>query len=258
MPPVPTPPTANNGRNRSLGIASAAAVSKEVVAVKAEATALNLMTVRNGAIGALLVAAALSLAVVASVGASPGTALIDGIPQRGTVLGHKTAVVTLIQFEDLACTHCADYMKDAFPTIVNDYVKTGLVKVDFRGLGVVTRASEPALRYTLAASRQGKLWQVAELFYENQAKLNEVTTERGVKRLVRGVKGLDPIRLVADAKSVSVRRQVAAHAAEAMRRNVPGTPWFFVKIGTAAPKLVRPAAYDGESFSAILDEALGR
>lgn len=88
--------------------------------------------------------------------------------------------------------------------------------------------------------------------------MNEVTTERGVKRLVRGVKGLDPIRLVAGAKSVAVRRQVAAHAAEATRRNVPGTPWFFVKIGTAAPKLARPAAYDGESFSAILDEALGR
>ena len=53
-------------------------------------------------------------------------------------------------------------------------------------------------------------------------------------------------------------KQVAAHAAEATRRNVPGTPWFFVKIGTAAPKVVRPEAYDGESFSAILDDALGR
>ena len=43
-----------------------------------------------------------------------------------------------------------DYMKLAFPTILNDYVRPGLVKVDFRGLGVVTRASEPALRYVLA------------------------------------------------------------------------------------------------------------
>ena len=213
---------------------------------------------RKCGLGALLAAAALSLAVAAAVGASPGTALVGGIPQRGTVLGQKTAVVTLIQFEDLACTHCSDYMEKAFPTIVNDYVRPGLVKVDFRGLGVVTRSSEPALRYTLAASRQGKLWQVAELFYENQAKLNELTTERGVKRLVRGVMGLDSVRLVADAKSLSVRKQVAAHSAEATRRDVPGTPWFFVKIGTAAPKLVRPAAYDGESFSAILDEALGR
>ena len=85
------------------------------------------------------------------------------------MIGQVSANVTLIQFEDLGCSHCAEYMKDAFPTIINDYVRTGRVKVDFRGLGVVTRASAPALRYTLAASRQKKLWQVAELFYENQS-----------------------------------------------------------------------------------------
>lgn len=216
------------------------------------------MILRQGRVGALLGAVALSLVAAAGAGASPGTALVDGIPQRGTVLGEKTATVTLIQFEDLACTHCKTFMKSAFPTIVDDYVRKGLVKVDFRGLGVVTRASEPALRYTLAAARQGKLWQVAQLFYENQAKLNELATDRGVKRLVRGIPGLDPVRLVADAKSLAVRKQAAAHAAEATRRDVPGTPWFFVKVGTAAPKLVRPTAYDGDAFRVILDEALGR
>jgi protein-disulfide isomerase len=209
-------------------------------------------------IGALLVAVALSLAIASGVGASSGTLLVDGIPQRGTVIGAKTANVTLIQFEDLGCTHCREYMADAFPTIIDDYVRTGLVKVDFRGLGVVTRASAPALRYTLAASRQNKLWQVAQLFYESQSRLDELATDKGVRRLVSGLPGLNANRLVTDSKSLSVRKQVAAHAAEAVRRNVPGTPWFFVKVGTAAPKLVRPDAYDGESFSALLDQALRR
>src|SRR5262245_35991275 len=134
----------------------------------------------------LAVAAMLALGLVGAVGASsssPGTTLVDGIPQRGTVIGAQTATVTLIQFEDLGCTHCREYMADAFPTIVNDYVHTGQVKVDFRGLGVVTRASEPALRFALAASRQNKLWQVVELLYENQSKLNELATDKGIKRL---------------------------------------------------------------------------
>jgi len=203
---------------------------------------------------------AIATGVAASNG-SAGTALVDGIPQRGTVLGARTATVTVtvIQFEDLGCTHCNDYMTDAFPTIVNDYVRTGLVKVDFRGIGDVNaRSSEPALRYTLAAARQKKLWQGAELFYENQSRLNELATDKGVKRRVAGVKGLNAMQLVTDAKSRSVKKQAAAHAAEATSRNVPGTPWFFVKVGAAAPKVVRPDAYDGESFSKILDEALGR
>jgi hypothetical protein len=40
--------------------------------------------------------------------------------------------------------------------------------------------------------------------------------------------------------------------------NVPGTPWFFIKIGAAPPKVVRPDAYDVESFSTLLDDAFGR
>jgi protein-disulfide isomerase len=214
--------------------------------------------VRNGRSRLLFAAAATALAVVAAVGASPGTTLISGIPQRGTVIGAKSANVTLIQFEDLACTHCNDYMKLAFPTIVTEYVRPGLVKVDFRGLGVVTRASEPALRYVLAAARQRKLWQLTEVFYEKQAKLNELATDKGVRRLARGIPGLDADKLVLDARSVSVRKQAAAHAAEANRRDVPGTPWFFIKIGTETPTLVRPTAYSGEAFATLLDEALGR
>ena len=206
----------------------------------------------------IVAAAVIALAVVAGVGASPGTVLVDGIPQRGTVIGQKTATVTLIQFEDLACTHCNDYMKLAFPTIITDYVRPGLVKVDFRGLGVVTRASEPALRYVLAAGRQRKLWQMTEVFYENQAKLNELATDKGVRRLARGIPGLNANQLVIDARSLAVRKQAAAHAVEADRRKVPGTPWFFIQIGTSAPKLVRPTAYSGEAFATLLDEALGR
>ncbi|WP_411277346.1 DsbA family protein [Gaiella sp.] len=209
-------------------------------------------------LGLTLAAAALALAVVTTVGASPGTDLVQGIPQRGTVIGERTANVTLIQFEDLACTHCNTYMKLAFPTIVNDYVRPGLVKVDFRGLGIVTRASEPALRFVLAAGRQRKLWQMTEVFYENQAKLNEIATDKGVRRLARGIPGLDANQLILDSKSLSVRKQAAAHAVEADRRKVPGTPWFFIKVGTNAPKLVRPTAYSGEAFATLLDEALGR
>ncbi len=206
----------------------------------------------------MLVVAFLSLALSGAAGASSGTALVDGIPQRGTMLGQKSARVTLIQYEDFGCSHCRAYTENAFPAIVREYVRTGLVKIDFRGLAVVTRASAPAMRYTVAAARQKKLWHVAQLFFENQATLGQVATDKGVRKLVRGVRGLDTVRLLADSKSPWVRKQIAAHAAEAKRRQVPGTPWFLVKIGNAPPKLVRPEAYDPDAFRIILDEALGR
>ena len=217
------------------------------------------MTRHGRRLAAAMVGAAALLAVVVAPGsASPGTTLVDGIPQRGTVLGAKSATVTLIQFEDLGCTHCAEYMENSFPSVIDDYVRTGLVKVDFRGLGVVTPASLPALRYALAASRQKQLWQVVELLYENQPQLATVATDKGMRRLAAGLPGLDVTRLLADARSVSVRKQIDAHTAEARRRDVGGTPWFFVKVGDAAPVRVQPDAYDADSFGTILDHALGR
>ena len=163
------------------------------------------------------------------------------------MLRQKSATVTLIQFEDLGCTHCKTYM-EAFPR--STVITSDRVKVDFRGL-VVTRASAPALRPRCVASEEVVAGGV--LFYENQG-TSTFATDKGVKRLVKGVG--DPVRR-RRRQDVSVEAG-RRDAAEAVRRNVPGTPWFYVKVGDAPPKLVKPAAYDGESFSAILDDALGR
>lgn len=205
------------------------------------------------AASALVVLAAAVAAAVAT--ASPGTLLIAGIPQKGTVLGSPAAPLTLVQYEDLGCGHCLEFTENAFPTIVREYVRTGKVKIDFRGLGVVTPASEPALRYTLAAARQNRLWHLVALFYENQPRLNDLVDDRAVTRLVRGVKGLDARRLVRDAASPAVARQVKALLAESVGRRVQGTPWFFLRRGGGPLQRVAPAAYDGDTFRAILDEA---
>ena len=55
-------------------------------------------------VGLVLAATATMLALAAGGSASPGTAVVDSIPQRGTVIGQQGATVTLIQFEDLGCT----------------------------------------------------------------------------------------------------------------------------------------------------------
>lgn len=218
------------------------------------------------ALGAVVTCAAAACAAAALVGAppstasiaSPGTALLAGIPQRGTVLGRPSAPLTLVIYEDLGCPHCRDLMANGFPTIVREFVRPGRVKVDFRGLGVVTPASGPALRYALAAGRQNKLWHVAELFYENQDRLDRLVSDAAVRRLTRDVRGLDRARLVRDAKSAAVRRQADAVLAEAQRRGVPGTPWLFVQRRGEQPVPVQVAAFTPEVFRAMLKAALRR
>lgn len=212
----------------------------------------------TGVAAACVAVALVGASPSAASSASPGTALLAGIPQQGTVLGRPTAPLTLLIYEDLGCPHCRDLMVDAFPTVVREFVRPGRIKVDFRGLGVVTPASGPALLYALAAARQNRLWHVAGLFYENQDRLDRLVNDAAVRRLTRDVRGLDGKRLVRDAKSAAVRRQANAVLAEAQRRGVPGTPWLFVQRRGEQPVPVQVAAFTPEVFRAMLKAALRR
>ena len=46
--------------------------------------------------------------------------------------GNKDAKITIITFESLTCSHCADFHKDVYPELKKEYIDTGLVKVEFR------------------------------------------------------------------------------------------------------------------------------
>ena len=48
------------------------------------------------------------------------------------VVGNKDAKITIIAFESLTCSHCANFHKDVYPELKKDYLDTGLVKIEFR------------------------------------------------------------------------------------------------------------------------------
>ena len=48
------------------------------------------------------------------------------------IAGNKDAKVTVIAYESLTCSHCADFHRDIYPQLKKDYIDTGLVKIEFR------------------------------------------------------------------------------------------------------------------------------
>ena len=48
------------------------------------------------------------------------------------IVGNKDAKITIIAFESLTCSHCADFHKDVYPELKKDYLDTGLAKIEFR------------------------------------------------------------------------------------------------------------------------------
>ena len=48
------------------------------------------------------------------------------------IAGNKDAKITIIAYESLTCSHCADFHKNVYPHLKKDYIDTGLVKIEFR------------------------------------------------------------------------------------------------------------------------------
>ena len=46
--------------------------------------------------------------------------------------GNKNAKITIIAYESLTCSHCADFHNDVYPQLKKDYIDTGLAKIEFR------------------------------------------------------------------------------------------------------------------------------
>ena len=125
--------------------------------------------------------------------------MLSGIPQNGTALGSPKAKLTLVEFADPQCPACGEFARNTFPSLVQDYVRTGKLRVEYRGLHFVDsfvangpNDSQRLLRLALAAGFQNKLWNVVELEYENQGAENSgYATDALMRAIAEAVPGLD-------------------------------------------------------------------
>jgi len=47
-------------------------------------------------------------------------------------VGNQNAKISIIAFESLTCSHCANFHKDVYPQLKEEYIDTGLAKIEFR------------------------------------------------------------------------------------------------------------------------------
>ena len=61
-----------------------------------------------------------------------GSINISNAEVNRIVAGNKDAKITIIAYESLTCSHCADFHKNVYPQLKKDYIDSGLVKIEFR------------------------------------------------------------------------------------------------------------------------------
>lgn len=207
------------------------------------------------------VVAALALAVPSASASVPGAADVNalrkGIPQQGAWLGEPTARLLLVEYVDLQCPYCALFSRQTLPPVIGRYVRTGKVRVLFRGLAFLGPDSLKALRWTFGAASQNELWNVAELLFANQGRENGGwATQSLLNSVARSVPKLDLARLRRDAPRTGLQIDAATAAAKAAK--VRGTPYLQVGKSLGSLQPLKLKSLEASDLTKQLDALLKR
>jgi protein-disulfide isomerase len=190
-------------------------------------------------------------------GAADVNALLRGIPQQGNVLGKSTAPVTLVEYVDLQCPFCQAFETSAMPTLMRRYVRPGKLKVVMRPIAFIGPDSVRGQHAVLAAGRQNRLFDLAQILYVNQGEENTGwLTDSTVKAAAKSIR-LDGAKVLAEAGSSAVADEARAATAQATEDGVTATPTIFVgKSGTKPRAVALKSPTDEQSVAGAIDAAL--
>ena len=81
------------------------------------------------------------------------------------ISGQENAKITIIAYESLTCSHCADFHKNVYPQLKKDYLDTGIAKIEFRHFPLDIAALNAA---KIAQCNNKQSLKILESLYSNQ------------------------------------------------------------------------------------------
>ena len=81
------------------------------------------------------------------------------------VSGNENAKITIIAYESLTCSHCANFHKDIYPLLKKEFIDKGLVKIEFRHFPLDIAALNAS---KISQCKQEQSLEVLEKLYSNQ------------------------------------------------------------------------------------------
>ena len=182
---------------------------------------------------------------------------LAGIPRDGNVLGAADAPVTLVQYEDFQCSHCLRYTVEHEPFLVEEYVRPGLLRLEFRHLPVVGTESTTAARGSVCAAEQDRFWEYANRLFVIQAD-DGFRPDRGAfdepaLTDLAGDLGLDEDAFAACLADPDTLSAVSANLAAARAIGFRGTPSFILN---GIPLQAAPGSED--TWRAHIDDAIAQ
>ena len=97
------------------------------------------------------------------------------------LVGNESAKISIIAFESLTCSHCANFHKDVYPLLKKEFLDTGLAKIEFRHFPLDITALNAS---KVAQCKNDGKSDILESLYANQQKwIKGSTIEQADKNL---------------------------------------------------------------------------
>lgn len=153
--------------------------------------------------------------------------------------GNPNGDITIVEFFDYQCGYC----KRSFAPLINGIKEDGNIRLILKEFPILGPTSVTAARAAMAASRQGKYFDMHKALYEHKGSL----TDAGIIKIASEI-GLDVKKLAADMKSPEIGEIIKREYELASSLGVEGTPAFIIN------ETFYPGAMDAERMAQIIKD----
>ncbi|MGV7225770.1 MAG: thioredoxin domain-containing protein [Nitrosopumilus sp.] len=175
------------------------------------------------------------------------------------IMGDPNAPVTIIEFSDFQCPFCARFHTQTLPSILDEYIDQGKVKLVFRDFPIqsIHPNALPASVAAECANDQNKFREMHDILFEKQSEWNKVETSKALSLFSQYASnfGLNQEEFDSCLTSGKQISEIQNDLEDGRNYGVSGTPGFFVgndQIGYVELKGAQPF----ESFKKVIDAQL--
>ena len=179
--------------------------------------------------------------------------------ENNPFIGNPDAPITIIEFSDFQCPFCAKFHMQTLPTIMDEYINKGTVKLVFRDFPIQNIHPNAVLASIAAecANEQGKFEQMYHTLFKKQKEWSNLETSYAIALFNQYASELQLNEEKFDSciKNVKYIEEVQKDLDEGRTFGVTGTPGFFIgneEIGFVELKGAQPF----ESFKKVIDNQL--
>ncbi len=154
--------------------------------------------------------------------------LVRREPGDPMALGEVDAPVVMLAYSEFQCPFCGKFARDTAPTLIEEYVEDGTLRIEWRDFPYLGPQSTTAAQAGRAAAAQDSFWAFHDELYDHQLPPNSGGLDEDYLAGIAAEIGLDVEQFRTDLTSAAAEQAVARDFAQGQAIGVTGTPAFVI------------------------------